>query len=88
MSVVEKKFLSWFGGIAAALIIASVIGLFRMSENSAVYREQIQNNQQELQYLKQYHKDDVALIRKTTDEIKEDQKEIKSDIKEILKELK
>ena len=92
MSLAEKSFIRWFAGIfgtiASGLIIVSIAGIVKMSQINAVYNEQIDQNKEEVLELREYHKDDVALIRKSVDEIKADNKEMKNDIKEILKEIK
>ena len=88
MSTNEKIFLKWFGSIAAALIIASIIGLIGMYRTSGIVSEKVKANTSKIIEVKAYHEKDVNLIRTSIKEIRSDQKVIMSDIKQILKELK
>ena len=88
MSTSENKFIRWFGSIATALIISSIIGLIGMYYNSGVMAEKINNNTYEIQETRNLHNADASLIRGDIKEIKTDQKVIKSDIKDILKAVK
>ncbi|MFA5417830.1 MAG: hypothetical protein WC341_05170 [Bacteroidales bacterium] len=88
MSNTESKFIQWFSGIAAALIIASVIGLVGMYRASGIVSEKVQANEKKITEVRTYHEKDVELIRSSIKEIKSDQKVIMSDIKQILKEIR
>jgi hypothetical protein len=88
MSKQESIFLKWFGSIAAALIIASIIGLIGMYYTSGIVSEKVKTNQTNINNLKNYHQNDVSLIRSNIKEIKTDQKTIMTDIKEILKQTR
>ncbi|PIQ26229.1 MAG: hypothetical protein COW63_17580 [Bacteroidetes bacterium CG18_big_fil_WC_8_21_14_2_50_41_14] len=88
MSNKESKFIQWFAGIAAALIIASVIGLVGMYRASGIVSEKVQANEKKINEVQAYHEKDVELIRSSIKEIKSDQKVIMSDIKQILKEIR
>ena len=88
MSQKESLFIKWFAGIAAALIIASVIGLMGMYRSSGIVSEKVNANQQQIMEVRAYHDKDVGLIRDNIKEIKSDQKVIMNDIKQILKQVK
>ena len=88
MSRNESLFIKWFGSIATALIIASVIGLAGMYRASGIVSEKVKANQKEITDMKAYHNKDVNLIRDNIKEIKSDQKVIMNDIKQILKQVK
>ncbi len=88
MSRNESLFIKWFGSIASALIIASIIGLIGMYRASGIVSEKVKTNEKQITAVKAYHDKDVGLIRDNIKEIKSDQKVIMSDIKKILKEVK
>jgi len=88
MSRNESLFIKWFGGIASALIVASIIGLVGMYRASGIVSEKVKANQNQIMDVKAYHNKDVNLIRENIKEIKSDQKVIMNDIKEILKQVK
>ena len=88
MSTIESKFIKWFAGIAGALIIASIIGLVGMYHSSGIVSEKVSSNAIDIKEVKAYHEKDVELIRRSMDDIKNDQTIIKADIKQILKEIK
>ncbi len=88
MSRNESLFIKWFGSIATALIIASVIGLAGMYRASGIVSEKVKANQKQIMEVKAYHNKDVNLIRENIKEIKSDQKVIMNDIKQILKQVK
>lgn len=77
MSIEESNFIKWFAGIAASLIIASILGLVGMYHSQAVNTERIKTNEANIKILREYHHDDILLIR-------DDLKEIKYDIKQLL----
>ena len=84
MSVQESKFLQWFAGIAATLIVAMTIGAFSVLSSIDVMAERIQHNTQGIKETREMHKRDLNLIRGDMAEIKDDTKEIKSDIKKLM----
>ncbi len=88
MSRNESLFIKWFGSIASALIIASIIGLIGMYRASGIVSEKVKTNVKQIIAVKAYHDKDVELVRENIKEIKSDQKIIMSDIKEILKQVK
>lgn len=88
MSNSESRFIQWFAGIAAALIIASIIGLVGMYHASGIVSEKVQANEKKITEVQTFHEKDVELIRSSIKEIKSDQKVIMTDIKQILKEVK
>ena len=88
MSKQESLFLKIFGTIATALVIASIIGLIGMYYTSGIISEKTIQNEKAINQLRQYHKEDVQLIRQNITDIKTDQTIIKNDIKQILKEVK
>jgi hypothetical protein len=88
MSRNESIFIKWFGGIASALIIASIIGLIGMYRTSGIVSERVDANEKKIEEVKDYHNKDVGLIRDNMKEIKDNQKVIISDIKQILKQVK
>ena len=88
MSRNESIFIKWFGGIASALIIASIIGLAGMYRTSGIVAEKVKVNEKTINEVRSYHDKDVALIRDNIKEIKSDQKVIMNDIKQILKQVK
>ena len=88
MSKQESLFLKIFGTIATALVIASIIGLIGMYYTSGIISEKTLQNEKAINQLRQYHKEDVQLIRQNITDIKTDQTIIKNDIKQILKEVK
>lgn len=88
MSNQQSLFLKIFGTIATALVIASIVGLIGMYYTSGIISEKTLQNEKAINQLRQYHKEDVQLIRQNITEIKTDQTIIKNDIKQILKELK
>ena len=88
MSRQESLFIKWFGGIASALIIASIIGLIGMYRTSGVVSEKVKTNHEQIKELKAYHNRDVGLIRDNIKDIKSDQKVIMNDVKQILKQVK
>jgi hypothetical protein len=49
---------------------------------------QTEVNGKEIEEVREFHKDDVGLIRQSMRDIRNDQKVIKSDIKDILKAVK
>ena len=88
MSKQESLFLKIFGTIATALVIASIIGLIGMYYTSGIISEKTLQNEKAINQLRQYHKEDVQLIRQNITDIKTVQTIIKNVIKQILKELK
>ena len=88
MSSNESRFIQWFSAIAAALIIASIIGLVGMYHASGIVSEKVRANEKKIIEVIDYHEKDVELIRSNIKEIKSDQKLIMSDIKQILKQIK
>ena len=84
MSIQETNFIKWFGGIAASLVIAFIIGGVVMFRVVGVLSQNVQYNDREIKELRQFHKDDLSLIRHDINEIKEDNQEIKQDIKKLL----
>jgi len=80
MSKEETTFIKWFGSIAVILIVSFIIGGVVMFRTVAVLANDINHNAKSIEGVKQYHKDDVKLIR-------EDTKEIKQDVKKILEKL-
>ncbi len=88
MSNNESKFIQWFSAIAAALIIASIIGLVGMYHASGIVSEKVKANEKKITEVMDYHEKDVELIRSSIREIKSDQKLIMLDIKQILKQIK
>ena len=88
MSTSENRFIRWFGTIATALIIASIIGIIGMYYTSGILATQKEVNGKEIEEVREFHKDDVELIRQSMRDIRNDQKVIKSDIKDILKAVK
>ena len=88
MSSNESNFIKWFSAIAAALIIASIIGLVGMYRATGIVSEKVNTNESKILEVKVYHEKDVDLIRSNVKEIKADQKLIMSDIKQILKQIK
>jgi len=87
MSIQETNFVKWIGGIAAALIITILIGSFNILSSVDVLSEREKTNRREIEELRQFHKEDVQLIRNDIHDIKADQAEIKNDIKKILEKL-
>ena len=88
MSRHESLFIKWFGGIASALIIASIIGLVGMYRASAIVSQKVKTNHEQIKNLKTYHDRDVGLIRDNIKEIKSGQNVIMTDVKQILKQVK
>jgi hypothetical protein len=88
MSNKESKFIQLFSAIAAALIIASIIGLVGMYRAFGIMSVKVKGNENKIIELMEYHEKDVELIRSNIKEIKSDQKVILTDIKQILHELK
>jgi len=88
MSRQESLFIKWFGGIASALIIASIIGLLGMYRASGIVSQKVKTNHEQIKNLKAYHNKDVGLIRDNIKEIKAGQKVIMNDVKQILKQVK
>lgn len=88
MSRNESLFIKWFGGIASALIVTSIIGLVGMYRASGIVSEKVKANQKQIMEMKAYHNRDVGLLRENIKEIKSDQMVIMNDIKEILKQVK
>ena len=84
MSIQEQTFIRWFGGIAAALVISFTIGGVAMYRSVGTLQNITKYNEREINELREFHKEDVKLIRDDILEIKEDSKEIKSDIKKLL----
>jgi len=84
MSIQEKGFLQWFGGIVSALLIVLFIWTATVLSSVDVMAEKIEANTVKIQETKSAHKDDMMLIRNNITEIKNDTKVIRQDIKEIL----
>ena len=59
-----------------------------MYYTSGIISEKTIQNEKAINQLRQYHKEDVQLIRQNITDIKTDQTIIKNDIKQILKEVK
>ena len=98
MSIQETNFIKWFGGIAASLVISFIVGGVIMFRVVGILGNDVQHNTIQIQSLtndrkedisniRQYHNDDVRLIRDDIKEIKSDQAEMKRDIKKILEKL-
>ena len=87
MSQQESNFLKWAAGIGSAVIIAVLISSFTVLSSVDVLAEKERTNRREILELREFHKDDVQLIREDIKEIKDDQKEIKQDIKKVLEKL-
>ena len=89
MSIKEANFLKWFGGIAATLLVAAIIGLIGMYSNSNVHAADIKTNKKDILRIEQTHEVDKAEMnkehREDMKELKDGQKTIQADIKELLK---
>ena len=84
MSKNETTFIKVFASLAAALMLASIIGLVGMYQTSGIVFEKVKANETKIIELKNYHEKDLNLIRTTIKEIRSDQKIIMSDLKAIL----
>lgn len=85
MSLIEKNFLKWFGGIASLLIVASVASIIGMYKSQAVSENSIINNTNNINKIQVYHDRDVKLIREELKDFKTIQLITQEDVKEILK---
>ncbi len=71
MSIQESKFLKWFGGIAATLLVGLVIWTFTILSSYDVMANKVEHNTRDITEIKTNHKDDLK-------EIKQDVKDIKA----------
>ena len=85
MSIQEKNFLKWLGGIATTVIIAMLVNTFAVIGSVDVMAEKIETNAAKIQETRNYHEKDLRIIYDNMGEMKADQKIIMSDIKELLK---
>ncbi len=88
MSKQESSFIKWFGSIAAALIIASIVGLIGMYRTSGILSEKVHGNETKIIEARKYHDKDVSLIRSNISNMRSNQHVIMNDVKEILKQIK
>jgi len=90
MSTIENKFIGWFAGIAASLIIAVFLRTFSILGSMDVMAEKVRRNENECMEIMDTHKNDVGDIkddiREIKQDIKDDIREIKQDIKKLLSE--
>ena len=89
MSQSESRFLKWFGGIAATLLVAAIIGLIGMYSNDNVHAAAIETNKINISRIESTHEVDKAEMnnehREDMQELKDGQKTMQADIKELLK---
>ena len=78
MSTTESRFIKWFGGIAATLLIGLTIWTFTILSSFDVMATKVQHNTNDIVDIKSAHKEDKK-------DLKDDLTEIKNDIKELLK---
>ena len=88
MSVNQTLFIRWFFGIASALIISGVVGIFSMYSMVVHTSEGVETNKINIEKVSETHASDIKLLRVELWEMRVDQKIIMSDIKDILKEMK
>lgn len=79
MSTMENKFIRWFAGIAASLLLAIFIWTFSILGSIDVMAEKVHHNEQKCIDIMNIHENDVG-------DIKDDIREIKQDIKKLLSE--
>ena len=76
MSTEQRDFIKWFGGIAASLVVAFIIGGVVLFRVVGVLGNSVNNNATEIQEVKENHRDDVQRIYDYMRESRADQKQM------------
>jgi len=96
MSAIESRFIKWFSGMAATLLVFSIVGLIGMVKAMAAYEEASKAqskrtdkieiyNELQIKQVKEYHDRDFNILSRTQERFETNQRIIMNDVKELLK---
>ena len=87
MSILEKNFLRWFGGIASAVIIIMIVWTITVLSSIDVLAKAIDYNANENEETREFHNSDTDKIGIRFNTFEANQNIMREDIKYILKNM-